>query len=106
MSPEFWFMSIVTVTGAAWGVGMAVGEARFVSAQHNARRLWEQTGRAVTGWSSHWQWAYDEVEDRPSLRNVAIDVFTAVAKVAHVAHTHVRALAVEGRLRHRVGDRR
>lgn len=95
MSPEFWVMTAVTFSGAAWGIGMAVREAGFVSAQHRARRAWEQTGRAVPGWSHHWQWAHDKTADAPLLERAVVNVFTTIVNVTHV---HVRALSLTGGL--------
>lgn len=92
MSPEFWCMTGVTLTGAAVGIRMAIGEARFVRAQHRAYFEWDRTGKVVPGWSERWRWSHPKDEDVPTTTGVVINVVTTIVNVVHVTNVHVRGL--------------
>ena len=88
MNTAFIALSTLTVGGAISGVVMAIGEARFVAAQHAARNSWEHTGKAVAGWSDRWAWAHDKTADLPDAGSVVVNVVQHITNIVNV--TNVR----------------
>lgn len=92
MNAAFLALSTATIGGAVAGVVMAVGEARYVAAQHAARTTWERTGRAVAGWSEHFAWSHDKTTDAEVIGRGVVNVFTTITNVVNVTHVHIRSL--------------
>lgn len=96
MNAAFIALSTVTIGGAVSGVVMAVGEARFVAAQHAARNSWERTGKAVAGWSDRFAWSHDKPTETEAIGRGVVNVFTTVVNIANVTHVHIRSLTLTG----------
>lgn len=96
MTPEFWGLATATVSGAAFALTKAIGDASYVRAQHHAYRAWELTGKAVTGWSEHWIWAHDKTPTVARSGSVVVNVVTTITNIVNVTQVQVRSLPPTG----------